>query len=111
MGEGKFGFSSDEFSDSQDLALQFKPTPISRTNPAIEDVDRVAEAAGFSSRERSAPPITLRRRRSSVPAPSRHLAIRMPELLFARFLRYADKHQLTYNNAISQLLDVAGEPD
>jgi hypothetical protein len=111
MSEGKFGFTSEESPSERDLALQFQPTPISRKNLAIEEVDRVAEAAGFSSRERGPATAAPRRRRTLAPQPSRHLAIRMPEQLFNRFLRYADKHQLTYNDAIAQLLDAAKEPE
>jgi hypothetical protein len=110
MSESKFGFTPEEPPPEKDLALQFKPTPISRKNVAVEEVDRVAEAAGFSSRERGPAPVAPRRRRSLAPQPSRHLAIRMPEPLFNRFLRYADRHQLTYNDAIAQLLDLAQEP-
>jgi hypothetical protein len=111
MSESKFGFTPEEPPSEKDLALQFQPTPISRNNLAIQDVDRVAEAAGFSSRERGPATVAPRRRRSVAPQPSRHLAIRMPEPLFNRFLRYADKHQLTYNDAIAQLLDGAHEPE
>jgi hypothetical protein len=111
MSEGKFGFTSEQPPSEQDLALQFRPTPVSRKNLAIEEVDRVAEAAGFSSRERGAATAAPRRRRSVAPQPSRHLAIRMPESLFNRFLRYADRHQLTYNDAIAQLLDAVKEPE
>lgn len=111
MSESKFGFTPEEPPSERDLALQFQPTPISRKNLAIQDVDRVAEAAGFSSRERGPAAAAPRRRRSLAPQPSRHLAIRMPEPLFNRFLRYADRHQLTYNDAIAQLLDVAQEPE
>lgn len=102
MSEGKFGFTSDVPNEEQDLALSFAPTPINRADINIAAVDRAAQDAGFTSRE-SGP---HRRRRRIPPAePTRYIAIRAPETLYMRFLHYADKHQLTYSDAISRLLD------
>jgi hypothetical protein len=45
-----------------------------------------------------------------VPAePVRHLAVRMIQSQYDRFVGYADRYQLTYHDAIKKLLDVAGE--
>lgn len=123
MAEGKFGFIPEEEEPQEDLALQFEPTPIQRPTHSLVESDRLAEAAGFASRERSAPPPPPapapaaplaekpRRRRVTREHASRALAIRMTESQFTRFLRYADRHELTYSDAISHLLDVAGEAD
>jgi hypothetical protein len=108
--EGKFGFIPEEEEPPQDLALQFKPTPVDRPPHSILELDRVAEAAGFTSREPSAPVEPPRRRRVNREHASRALAIRMTESQFARFLRYADRHELTYSDTIAHLLDIAGEP-
>jgi len=107
--EGKFGFIPEE-EEPKDLALSFEPTPVARPFHSIVESDRVAETAGFASRERSGPAEKPRRRRVSREYAARALAIRMTESQFARFLRYADRHELTYSDAISHLLDIAGEP-
>ena len=109
VAEGKFGFIPEE-EEPKDLALSFEPTPVARPFHSVVESDRMAEAAGFASRERSAPVEKPLRRRVNREHATRALAIRMTESQFARFLRYADRHQLTYNDAISLLLDVAGEP-
>lgn len=107
MSVSKFGFSSADTNEEtpDDLLLTFRPTPINRADSSMEEVDRVAEAAGFASREQSrvAPP--TRRRRAVPPEPTRQVAVRMSEALYRRFVQYADKHQLTYQDAIAQLLD------
>ena len=110
MVEGKFGFIPEEEENSQDLALQFEPTPIDRPRHSILESDRLAETAGFASRERSPTIEAPRRRRINREHATRALAIRMTESQFARFLRYADRHELTYSDTISNLLDIAGEP-
>ncbi len=110
MAEGKFGFIPEEEEQPQDLALQFEPTPVHRPLHSIQESDLVAEAAGFASRERSAPPEPTRRRRVNREPATRALAIRMTESQFTRFLRYADRHELTYSDTIAHLLDIAGEP-
>ena len=110
MAEGKFGFIPEEEEEPKDLALSFEPTPVARPFHSVVESDRMAEAAGFASRERSASVDKPRRRRVNREHATRALAIRMTESQFARFLRYADRHELTYSDAISHLLDVAGEP-
>jgi hypothetical protein len=110
VGEGKFGFIPEEEEPREDLALQFEPTPVDRPLHSILESDRQAEAAGFASREPGARAEPPRRRRVYRDHPTRALAIRMTEPQFARFLRYADRHQLTYSDTIAHLLDIAGEP-
>lgn len=114
MPEGKFGFIPESEEPEADLALQFKPTPVHRPLHPMEELDRAAGAAGFSSREPSelAPDATpARRRRINREPATRALAIRMTEPQFRRFLSCADRHQLTYSETISHLLDIAGESD
>ena len=110
MAESKFGFIPEHEEKEDDLALQFEPSPVSRPIHSIVESDRVAEAGGFASRERSVPSEKLRRRRTYREPATRGLALRMTEAQFARFLRYADRHELTYTDAVCQLLDLAGEP-
>jgi hypothetical protein len=110
VAESKFGFIPEEEEQPQDLALQFEPTPVDRPLHSLLESDRVAEAAGFTSREPGAPAEPPRRRRVNREHASRALAIRMTESQFTRFLRYADRHELTYSDTIAHLLDIAGEP-
>lgn len=110
MAESKFGFIPEQSEPPQDLALQFQPTPVDRPLHSIVESDQLAEAAGFQSRERNRPPEPPRRRRVNREHAARTLSIRMTESQYARFLRYADRHELTYNDSISQLLDISGEP-
>ncbi|SNT37106.1 hypothetical protein SAMN05421770_10980 [Granulicella rosea] len=118
MSAGKFGFTPDDPIDLEaaeeplDLARAFQPTPITRVSPPrLAEMDRVAQAAGFTSRENTPAAPPPRRRRVVTAQPTRFLAVRAPESLYQRFVRYADKHQLTYHDAIAQLLDTAGEPE
>jgi hypothetical protein len=110
MVEGKFGFIPEEEDPPEDLALQFEPTPVHRPQHSIQESDRMAEAAGFASREPGVPAEPMRRRRVNREPATRALAIRMTESQFTRFLRYADRHELTYSDTIAHLLDIAGEP-
>ena len=76
-------------------------------------VDAAAAPHGFVSRE-AVPVITEAatpgRRRRAVPSePTRHLAVRMVQSQYDRFVGYADRYQLTYHDAITKLLDAAGE--
>ena len=102
-----FGLKSAEDEDQKegtDLALQFAPTPAQRPTVSLTEIDRAAEGHGFQSREKAAP---RRRRRVPKQANHRFLAIRAPEDLYDRFVAYADRYELTYNDAIEQLLDTA----
>jgi hypothetical protein len=88
--------------------------PVKKRSPVdLAAVDAAAAPHGFVSREatpRVAESITPGRRRRAVPAePVRHLAVRMVESQYDRFVGYADRYQLTYHDAIKKLLDAAGE--
>lgn len=71
--------------------------------------DAAAAAHGFVSREPASIPIPVfpsgRRRRLTPVEPTRHLAIRLTASQYDRFVAYADKHKLTYHDALSRLLD------
>ncbi len=88
--------------------------PVQKRSPVdLAEVDAAAAPHGFVSRE-ATPRITEStppgRRRRAVPAePVRHLAVRMVESQYDRFVGYADRYQLTYHDAIKKLLDAAGE--
>jgi hypothetical protein len=88
--------------------------PVQKRAPIdFAEVDAAAAPHGFVSRE--APPVmtgatTHGRRRRAVPTePTRHLAVRMVQSQYDRFVGYADRHKLTYHDAIMKLLDAAGE--
>jgi hypothetical protein len=88
--------------------------PVQKRSPIdLAQVDAAAAPHGFVSRE--ATPILTEvampgRRRRAVPAePVRHLAVRMIQSQYDRFVGYADRYQLTYHDAIKKLLDAAGE--
>ena len=72
----------------------------------IKAADAAAAVHGFVSRE--AIPARMRRRRAPVMEPTRHLAIRLTESQYNRFVAYADRHKLTYHDALSHLLDETG---
>ena len=71
--------------------------------------DAAAAPHGFTSREPSpymtAPRAPSRRRRLAPVEPTRHLAIRLTESQYERFVAYADRHKLTYHDALARLLD------
>jgi hypothetical protein len=88
--------------------------PVQKRSPIdLAQVDAAAAPHGFVSRE--ATPILTEavmpgRRRRAVPAePVRHLAVRMIQSQYDRFVGYADRYQLTYHDAIKKLLDAVGE--
>ena len=78
----------------------------------LEAIDAAAAPHGFISRE-SAEGGLLRpagRRRRAIPSePTRHLAIRLNEKGYDRFVAYADRYKLTYHEALIRLLDLVGE--
>ncbi|HMH16223.1 MAG TPA: hypothetical protein VK578_24210 [Edaphobacter sp.] len=88
--------------------------PVQKRSPIdLAEVDAAAAPHGFVSRE-AAPvitePATHGRRRRAVPSePTRHLAVRMVQSQYDRFVGYADRYKLTYHDAITKLLDAAGE--
>jgi hypothetical protein len=88
--------------------------PVQKRSPIdLAEVDAAAAPHGFVSRE--ALPVvagaaTPGRRRRAVPSePTRHLAVRMVKSQYDRFVYYADRYKLTYHDAITKLLDAAGE--
>jgi hypothetical protein len=99
--------------------------PVKRRAPInLVEVDAAAAPHGFVSREAVPPsvvdnlpmsststrPATAHiRRRVARAEPSRSLAVRMVVPEYDRFVAYADRHQLTYHEAIKKLLDTAGE--
>jgi hypothetical protein len=115
----KFGLIDDvpeEASDSpQTLVDKLSSFPSVRPRAPIDlkAVDAAALPHGFISRE--ATPATQdekphpRRRRAYPPEPTRHLAIRLVSSQYDRFVAYADRHRITYHEALLRLLDTAGE--
>jgi hypothetical protein len=89
--------------------------PVKKRLPIdLAEMDAAAAPHGFVSRE--AVPVIIQstgtpdRRRRAVPAePARHLAVRMVHSQYDRFVGYADRYKLTYNEAITKLLDAVGE--
>jgi len=110
---GKFGLPPDDQGTPQpdpQAALTQRLTAFpsaTRTAPlALREVDAAAAAHGFVSREQTVN--RPRRRRIAVAEPTRHLAIRLPESQYNRFVLYADRLKLTYHDALRQLLDKVG---
>jgi len=79
----------------------------------IVQVDAAAAPHGFVSREAISselnPPFRGRRRRAIPPEPTRHLAIRLTSKQYDRFVAYADRQQLTYQDALVRLMGHASE--
>ena len=75
--------------------------------------DAAAAPHGFVSREPTvfvpAPSPAPRRRRFTPVEPTRHLAIRLSASQYARFVAYADRHKLTYHDALGRLLEKASD--
>jgi hypothetical protein len=123
----KFGLVDDpeEQSASSSGGLDLSSfAPVKKRAPIdLMEVDAAAAPHGFVSREAapqsiadvSGPSVATRpavvnvRRRLARPEPSRSLAVRMVVPEYDRFVAYADRHQLTYHEAIKKLLDGAGE--
>jgi hypothetical protein len=115
----KFGLIDDvpdERTDNpQTLVDKLSSFPSVRPRPPIDlkAVDAAALPHGFISREASPAPVEERlhprRRRANPPEPTRHLAIRLVSSQYDRFVAYADRHRITYHEAILKLLDTAGE--
>ena len=100
----KFGFDLEEDgAGKSDLANKLASFPPStpRTGINLAEVDAAAAPHGFISREAG-----KGRKRRVVPSePKRQLSIMMPVSKYERFVAYADRHRLTYEEAISQFLD------
>jgi hypothetical protein len=113
----KFGLTddADDVVDRSDGKIDLSGfAPVKKRSPIdLAEVDAAAAPHGFVSRE--AAPVATKattpgRRRRAVPAePVRHLAVRMVESQYDRFVSYADRYKLTYHDAIMKLLDAAGE--
>lgn len=87
----------------------FQPSQPKNIN--LEEVDSAAAPHGFVSREptfvvnRSE---TRRPRRKIMTEPTRNMGIRLGVSQYDRFVAYADKHRLSYHEALIRLLDQAG---
>ncbi len=88
------------------------PTATARTSVDLSASDAAAARHGFVSRE-AGEIIDNRpqgRRRRAVPSePTRHLAVRLTASAYDRFVAFADRHKLTYHDALVNLLDKAAE--
>ena len=111
----KFGLVSDEEDLLQttntslsDILASF-PAAAPKHRIDVAAMDAAAAPHGFVSREAASttpPQARVSRRRRINPAePTRHLAIRLTESQYERFVAYADRFKLTYHDALSSLLD------
>ena len=123
----KFGLVDDpEDQNSPRPSLDLSSfAPVKKRAPIdFVEVDAAAAPHGFVSRESvpssivgdapsasavAMPAATHTRRRLARAEPSRSLAVRMVVPEYDRFVAYADRHQLTYHEAIKKLLDDVGE--
>jgi hypothetical protein len=114
----KFGLIEDETDNrsSEIPSLSDRLTAFPSVRPRspidLKAVDAAAAPHGFISREASSSSeerIHARRRRAVPAEPTRHLAIRLVSSQYNRFVAYADRHKITYHEAISRLLDSVGE--
>lgn len=81
------------------------PPSIPKTGIDLIAADAASAQHGFVSRE-----ATPRRRRRVVPSEAkRQLSILMPMSKYERFVAYADRHRMTYEEVISHLMDVAAD--
>jgi hypothetical protein len=88
-----------------DMATRLANFPPSTPKTAIDltAADAAAAQHGFISRE-----ATPKRRRRVVPSePKRQLSILMPVSKYERFVAYADRHRLTYEEVIARFLEQA----
>jgi hypothetical protein len=98
---------------SESFAERLASFPVVAPRHSIDlaAADAAAAPHGFISREVPATVATLpptsgsRRRRLAPVQPTRHLAIRLTAPQYDRFVAYADKHKLTYHDALARLLD------
>jgi hypothetical protein len=106
----KFGLDLEPESSAapvSDLASKLANFPPSTPKTAIDlkASDAAAASLGFVSRE-----ATPRRRRRVVPSePKRQLSILMPVSKYERFVGYADRHRLTYEEVISRFLETVAD--
>ncbi|WP_322996519.1 hypothetical protein [Castellaniella sp.] len=83
-----------------------KIQPDKSNEPSVSNdiIDRVAEKAGFTSREPTVP-LT---KRSAVREPSTNLNIRPPVGVYNRFVAFSIDHRMSYPEALAYLMDLAG---
>ena len=115
----KFGLLDEEEAKETDPSsfsekLASFPSAAPKHRIDIAAMDAAAAPHGFVSREAGtfSSPVQLaqgRRRRLSSSEPTRHLAIRLTTTQYDRFVAFADKHKLTYHDALARLLDSAGD--
>jgi len=89
---------------------QSKPTRkaqnTSKTRSKTNATDRLAEGLGFTSREQSARPVVLKkRRRVHHTEPVDQLSIRGPVRVLNQFIEHCEHHNLAYWEALEKLLD------
>ena len=96
----------------QSLSEKLAAFPLAAPRHAVDlaAVDAAAAPHGFISREAgpaqgSGSGTHGRRRRVIATEPTRHLAIRLTASQYERFVAYADRHKLTYHDALARLLD------
>lgn len=94
-------------SESFSEKLAAIPATATRHRVDIAAADAAAAQHGFVSREVGVPGSMSRRRRLNPVEATRHLAIRLTTTQYDRFVAYADKHKLTYHEALGRLLEVA----
>jgi hypothetical protein len=104
----KFGLDMEPDSTNtakSDMASRLASFPPSSPKTAIDlvAVDAAGATHGFISRE-----VGNSRKRRVVPSePKRQLSIMMPVSKYDRFVAYADRHRLTYEETISRFMDRA----
>lgn len=105
---------SDEPTASESFAEKLASFPVAAPKHRIDvaAADAAAAPHGFTSREpgpsSAATAPSISRRRRIVPVePTRHLAIRLTTTQYDRFVAYADRHKLTYHDALTKLLSQA----
>jgi hypothetical protein len=109
----KFGLLHEEEEISQAPPDSFSeklaafPATSARRRVDLAAVDAAAAPHGFVSREAASPGLSARRRRFTPLEPTRHLAIRLTSTQYDRFVAYADKHKLTYHEALVRLLETS----
>jgi hypothetical protein len=104
----KFGFDPEDDpmeASKSDLANRLASFPPSAPKTAIDlvAVDAASAPHGFISREAG----KSRKRRVVPTEPKRQLSVMLPVSKYDRFVAYADRHRLTYEEVISRFLDVA----
>jgi len=80
----------------------------------LAEVDAAAAPYGFISREatplaKASSAVRSPRRRVASREATRHLAIRLSSSQYDRFVAYADRHELTYHDALGRLLDTSSD--